>query len=536
MRNTIRKSIYALAISATLTGCADDFLTQEVKGTQTLDNYFNNPEECMAQVIGCYQAIAYGEWWQIYNAYILTDMCTDDEWMGNTTQSPEDYIDLVLYQGKTTSIPMSNFWQFRYKGIHRCNVVLHYLPSIKNIKPEVATRMEAEVRYLRAYFYFELINFFGGVPLILDMEATEKNVNRTPVDECYAQIEQDLKFAAENLPTRSVTVKEKELGRATSGAALSLLGKAYLFQEKYQKASETLGKVIASGEYSLLPDFKNVWSIDYNNSTESIFEIQTNNDVTLPVGQRISVIAGSRDDSGWSWGNPTSDLENAFSEAGDDIRLESTIIRNGALSIPNETATIYASNQEPLFPYLISPEKHKSARVNAKLYIPQQMRPVPYDENHNPLNYRLMRYADVLLMAAEALNQTGDDAQARQYLNQVRSRVKLPATSSTGQKLQDEIRLERRLELALEGKRLFDIRRWKDSNGKPAICNIMGPNGSWVRYNLHESTDPYETSNLKEPQNEGYDFQEPRDLLFPIPNTEIVQSNGSLEQNPGYEN
>lgn len=534
MIKIIRNSIVALALTVSAVSCNDDFLTQDVKGTQTLDNYFNNTKECEAQVFGCYQGLAFDDWWQVYNAYVTADVCTDDEWMGNTTQGQDGYADLALYQGKTTSGTLSNFWQYRYKAIHRCNVVLTYMPNVKSIPEDKQKRFSAEAKFLRAYFYFELVNFFGGVPLIVDMATA--SVPKSTAAEVYARIEKDLLEAIPDLPTRSATVTDATLGRATSGAALSLLAKAYLFQEKYADAQKCLDQVIQSGEYELLPEFKDVWTIATNNSKEGVFEIQTDGNESYSVGERISVVTGSRDDSGWSWGGPTSDLENAYLNAGDNIRLASTIIKDGATEIPNETAKTFASNSDKaLFPYPVSGSKHKSGRANAKLYIPQALRSSSaYDAPHIPLNYRLIRYADVLLMAAEVYNAVGNDAKAKEYLNMVRSRVSLPAVASTGKDLRDAIRLERRLELALEGKRLFDLRRWTDDNGKKAICNIMGPNGTWVIYNTKHSTDPYETTNDREPQNEGQDFVEGRDILFPIPNTEIVQSNGVLVQNPGY--
>ena len=150
-------------------GCTEDFLTQDVKGTQVLDNYFNNEKECLAQVYGCYQTLAYDDWWQIYNTYILADMATDDGWMNNTTQSQDGYDDLVLYQGKTTSGTLSNFWQYRYKGIHRCNTVLEYVPTVSSISEDKKNRMMAEAKFIRAYSYFELAKNFGGVPLVLNM-------------------------------------------------------------------------------------------------------------------------------------------------------------------------------------------------------------------------------------------------------------------------------------------------------------------------------------------------------------------------------
>lgn len=535
MRNIYK---YGIIAAVALSGCTDDFLTEDVRGTQVLDNYFNDEKECLAQVYGCYQSLAFDDWWQIYNTYILADMCTDDGWMNNTTQGQDGYNDLVLYQGKTTSGTLANFWQYRYKGIHRCNTVLEYVPNVTSVSEDAKNRMIAEAKFLRAYQYFELVRNFGGVPLVLTMATPEesKTMTRASVADTYAQIEKDYLEAIPYLPLRSETIKNGELGRATKGAAMGLLAKAYLYQEKYTEAEKYLDEVINSGEYDLLDDFKKVWNMDYNNSVEGLFEIQTSGDISQPVGERISVVAGSRDDSGWSWGGPSSNLELDYLAEGDDVRLFCTIIKHGATAIPNETdEKIFQDEEGNVIGYQIKPEKHKSARINAKLYIPQGKRiEGKYDDNHNALNYRLLRYADVLLMAAEVKNQLGKDGDAQIYLNKVRARVGLPAETVTGKDLRDAIRVERRLELAFEGNRLYDIRRWTDDNGKKMACNLFGPNGSWVIYNTILSTDPYETTNLIEPQDEGKDFNENRDLLFPIPNTEVVQSNGMIEQNPGY--
>lgn len=210
------------------------------------------------------------------------------------------------------------------------------------------------------------------------------------------------------------------------------------------------------------------------------------------------------------------------------MRLKWTILHDGQTSVPNDP-TWTKDN-----PYVIAPSKHKSARCNMKLYIPVAKRPSPYDAPHIPLNYRLLRYADVLLMYAEVENALGRDAEARTALNEVRARVKLAPVTASGKDLRDAIRLERRLELALEDNRLYDLRRWKDDNGKPAIDNIMGPNGSFVHYNLYESTDKYEKENKGESSDKGITFKEGRDELFPIPNSDIIMSNGSIKQNPLY--
>ncbi|MBQ3690811.1 MAG: RagB/SusD family nutrient uptake outer membrane protein [Bacteroidales bacterium] len=534
---------YGIIATFALSGCADDFLTQEVKGTQIEDNYFNNEEECLKQIYGCYEALDFDSWWQIYNTYVLADICTDDSWMNNTGQDNSGYYDLATYQGKTDNNTILNFWRSRYQGIRRCNIVLGFVPNVTSISEEKKNRIIAEAKFLRAYQYFELARNFGGLPLILSKEIVDdaKNVKRSTLDETYSQIEKDFLEASEYLPLRSQTIASKELGRATKGAALGMLAKTYLYHEKYNDAEKYLDEVINSGEYNLLENFENVWSIDYNNSEESLFEIQNSADEAHNTGEMISVVTGSRDDltNGWAWSGPTSDLENAFDSEGDKIRKYCTIIKNGAVSVPGEDdKSVYyrdKDDDEKLTGFLIGVKDHKCGRINAKLYIPMGKRNTSYyGEGYIGLNYRLLRYADVLLMAAEVKNQLGKDDEAQKYLNQVRSRVELDAVTSTGNELKKAIRKERRLELAMEGNRLYDIRRWTDDNGKKVACNLFGPNGSWVIYNTQISTDEYETNNLLEPQDEGINFNENRDLLFPIPNIEIERSNGVLEQNPGY--
>lgn len=528
----MKKILFGLTLAAglTLTSCSN-FLEEPILGQQDMENYFSTEDECAAQIIGCYQYLACDDWWQIYKHYGSIDMCTDDEWMGNTTQDPGDYLHLAHYTGNTVSAGNSvqNFYQYRWKGIHQCNIAIAKIPGVQFNNEAYKNRLLGEAKFLRGFMYFELVRNFGGMPLVLGlmMPNETQGLERATAEETYAQIEKDLKEAIEVLPLRS-QYAASDLGRVTKGAAQGMLAKVYLYQEKYNEAKAMLDAVINSGEYKLMDDFSKVWNMDYNNNEESLFEYQTNDNISYGVGERFSVVTGSRDDSGWSWGLPTSNLEKAFKDAGDDIRLKYTILRHGQTEVPGDPTW----NEDN--PYVIDPAKHKSARCNMKLFIPVDRRPQPYDAAHIPLNYRVLRYADVLLMKAEVENALGNDSEAQEALNQVRDRVNLDPVTSTGKALRDAIRLERRLELALEGNRLFDLRRWKDDNGKPAICNVMGPNGSFVKYNMEESTDEWELSNQNESSNKGINFDETRDLLFPIPNSEITMSNGSIKQNPGY--
>lgn len=527
MRKLFKLTI-CLALIASLSRCSS-FLDEPVLGQENLDTYFQTEEECLKQLAGAYQGVYWDDWWQVAAPSVGFEMASDDLWMGNTTQSQSDWIRTAHYGNPSQDGPISNYWQYRYKSILRCNIVITKVQNAPISNETLRARIIAEAKFLRAFNYFELVKNFGGVPLILEMKLPGEiiGIQRASAEDTYKQIEQDLRDAISVLPLRS-EYPAADLGRATRGAAMAYLGKAFLYQEKYSDAAQILSELISSNQYDLLPNFGDVWTIASNNSVESLFEVQYSSNISYNLGGRLPVFTGSRNDSGWSWGLPTSNLEKAFLDAGDKERLRWTIIKNGD--------DVAGDNTEQGKKYLIAPDQHKSARVNRKYYIPHDLRPTPYDANHNNLNHRLLRFADVLLMYAEACNALGRDGDAQQALNRVRSRasVNLPAVNSTGTTLRDAIRLERRLELALEGQRLYDIRRWKDSNGKRAIANIMGPNGSFVRYNLQESKDEYERANQKESSDKGITFQENRDLLFPIPNSEIQLSGGSLVQNPNF--
>lgn len=552
----MKKILYLIAIFAsfTFTGCSD-FLDEEVRGQENLDTYFQTEAEAESFLTGCYSALTYGGWWQINKLWLLSEMSSDDCWMGNTAQDQGDYISIAHYQGNGQSNEaVANFWQYRYKGILRCNIAIERTPLANFQNKEKQSRLVAEAQFLRAFYYFELVKNFGGVPLITGFVMPEEveGITRSEASEVYKFIEDDLIAAAAVLPKRS-EYGETDQGHATRGAALGMLGKVYLYQDKWQDARDALQKVITEGEYNLLANFGDVWSIDHNNSSESLFEVQYMYSDAYALGGSLSVITGMRNSGdpadGWAWCQPTSDLENAFIKAGDNERLQWTIIKTGCTEIAGEdNFDVFSENSKKMGSYdtyiqrygwdenccIIDPEKHKSARINRKYFVPYAKRPSNFNTDKVPLNHRILRYADVLLMYAEACNELNDDANARTYLNQVRNRVHLANVTASGNELRKAIREERRLELALENNRLYDIRRWNDDNGKKMICNLMGPNGSFVQYNTGANADIYEAENQGEPSNKGITFNETRDLLFPIPLYEITMSGGSITQNPGW--
>ncbi len=522
----------------------NDFLDEDVRGQENLDTYFEGAEDAQSFITGCYNAITNYTWWTVERVWILSDMCTDDYWMGNTSQNQEEYISLAHYQGVGQSNgSISDFWQYRYKGILSCNIALDRIPAV-DMDEDVKARLIAEAKFLRGYFYFELVKNFGGVPLVTGfmMPHEVEGITRSSLDDCYAFIEKDFADAAAVLPSRN-ELAASEVGRATSGAALGLLGKAQVYHGDFKAAKETLAKLIETNQYSLMSDFGQVWDIDHENNRESIFEVQNIYDETYKLGGNIPMISGNRDSGdmdGWGWGVPTANLENAYIEAGDTERLRWTIIKSGDMTIAGEDnmpgLVAKQGDRNGNGSYYINPSANKSQRVSRKYYIPFDKRPAKFDkEGLSPLNHIILRYADVLLLYAEACNETGDDVSARKALNDVRNRVNLPSVTTSGSDLRNDVRRERRLELATEGHRLYDIRRWTDDNGKKVACNLFGPNGSFVLWNTGSSADPVEAANQKEASNKGATFVEGRDLVFPIPLYEVTMSEGRIEQNPGWQ-
>ncbi len=537
-----------------LTSC-EDFLTEDSRGVENLDTYFQTEEEIANYTVGCYNNLTFYGWWQIEYPWMLFDVASDDLWAGNTSQDCDFYAISEFRDTQAQVGEISNFWQYRYKGILNCNIGISRVQE-SNLDESITNQYEAEMRFLRAYYYFDLTKNFGALPFITSfaMPSELEGITRTDQSEIYAFIEEELEWAAAHLPERS-EYSSSDMGRATRGAVLGILAKAQLYQEKWAACAATCQKIIDSGEYSLNANYGDCWSIAGNNSREGIFEVQFIYDATYSLGSSIPTFTGARNGpgDGWSWFQPTSDLENAFIAAGDTERLRWSIIKCGCTEIAGEdqfdefianndnldATTVAAWEAEFGFDasqsYIIRPDQHKSGRIMRKFFIPLTDRPEVYNTDKVPQNYRILRYSDVLLMAAEAYNESGNDGSARTYLNMVRNRVGLDNVITSGNELREAIRLERRLELCFESNRIYDIRRWKvNGSSDRVISQIMGSNGTFVKYNATMS-DPYEAYNQVESSTaKGSGFRADRDLLFPIPTYEVQQSNGSITQNPNF--
>jgi len=519
------------------TAC-EDFIEIDNRGVQDLDNYFATDAEAEAFVNGIYKSFAiWDEWWQQISR-ITNIMATDDAWMGNLGQDPADHYAMSHYWVDASSAPgaLANYYRFKYENIGSANIAISLLPSA-NISENLKARLIAEAKFFRAFSYWELVQNFGDVVLITQPESTDGiNKTRAPKAEVYAQIVKDLKDAAAVLPP---SYPDAELGRVTSWAAKALLARTYLFMEDYTNAYAYADTIIEEGPFILEPNFVDIWSVYNHNGVESIFEIKASADQSQNVGNRFSVVMAARGEiwpegegdkvmDGWGWCVPSSHLEQAYLSEGDEIRLKSTIIKAGEPVYGDET-----DNPN----YQFDTNLNKSGRVWRKYYVPIAMRQeLTTKDRHIPLPKILLRLGEMYLTRAEAAYFLNRPDQAKADIATLRARVELGDKNHlSGNDLLLAIWKERRLEMASEELRLFDLRRQTHPvSGKKMIVEAMGPNGYFVQYNMNESTDPYETIHPEERQDKGIQFVEGRHELWPIPQSEIDRSNKLISQNPNY--
>ena len=485
----IKISMIIISLTA-FASCSDDFVNVDSNDINSED-YFNSEEDYQNALIGAYDLLQ-----ATYINVMLGEIASDNTLAGG--ESATDVIGIQEIDDMIHTPVNSNLrdlWGWMYGGINRTNFILEFQDKADFSGKE---QVIAQARFLRAYYYFELVKWFGDVPLAVDKQilfGEESSYIRSPASEVYAQIELDLMYAADKLP-----LVQTETGRVTKGAAQALLGKAYLYQEKFSEAAQALETVIQSGTYSLVTDYNTIFEAEGENSTESVFEVQYTDlegagfgclqcsEGNVAVGfSGVRNYEGPDFTSGFSFNVPVQEAYEAFDT--DDPRRDIAILNIDAWA--TATGATFGTGFE------------HTGYFNRK-YIPRiRSSNALADLNlTNPNNYRSIRYADVLLMAAEAFNRGGiDEAKARGYLNDVRRRGfddDLHDVTASGASLTNAIYLERRLELIGEGHRFFDLVR----TGK-AAQEING-------------------------------FQAGKHELFPIPAIEIQLAGNVWAQNPGY--
>ena len=475
-----------LGIGVVIFACSDDFIDVAAEDANS-DDFFNTEADYQSALIAAYDPLQ-----STYINVMLGEIASDNTLAGG--ESPVDVpgiqeIDDMIHT--PINQQLRDIWGWMYGGVNRANYIMEFQDKIDFPgKNEVL----AQTRFLRAYYYFELVKWFGDVPLAVDVRlqfGDQFDIPRTPKAEVYAQIEADLIFAADNLP-----YVQGQQGRITKGAAEALLGKVYLFQDKFSEAATVLQSVINNGPYDLLADYSTMFENDNENNIESVFEVQYTDlegagfgclqcsEGNVAVGfNGIRNYNGPLFESGFSFNVPTQEAYDAFEDG--DARRDIAILNIDQWA-EDTGATFSTGNEHTGF-------------FNRK-YISRQGDSNIGDANlTNPNNYRAIRFADVLLMAAEALNRGNiDDGLAQMYLNRVRNRAGLGNNMSTGSTLTNAIYNERRVELVGEGHHFFDLVR----TGR-AASEIPG-------------------------------FQAGKHELFPIPAIEIQLAGNQWEQNPGY--
>ncbi len=507
-----------------MTGC--DWVSEPTPGVSQLSDYFVSGQACIYNVNADYVPLA----WEFNNTYysewFIGDVMSDDALKGgqNTSDMAAAY-QLENFKSNADNEIAEEFFKAQYEGIARCNLSLNYIPTVacdSDMNESLKQRLIGECYFLRAYYYFRLVRTYGGVPLSLGIENSDEYWNRarSSADEVYAQIVSDLENAESRLWNKSKT-GGADMGRATKGAAQAMLVKVYMYMHNYEKAKQWGDKFLTeqASEYSLVPDFASNFTLSGENNAESIFEIQYANEATSDYGTGngstrgtfTTVLTRSRStnmgDEGWGFNKPTHNLYNEYEEA-DSLRRDATIILLDADHLGDQDTylgTSYLNRKTGLYTADGTGYAYKNAH-----------------NTRGVLNNKQIRLADLYLLYAEACQETGDEATAIIYLNKVRDRVglvpypgysfKVNGTEISSPTLQEAIRHERRMELAMEGHRWFDLCRWG------------------VAYEVMTA---YMAQEDPEAKAEMQPFIKGVHELLPIPNKQR-QLNSLLDQNPGY--
>ncbi|MCX2481040.1 RagB/SusD family nutrient uptake outer membrane protein [Pedobacter sp. MC2016-15] len=478
-------SILILAAGMLHSGCQKSILDQSPISTIATSNAYKTAGDFNLAVSGAYSSLQSGG--ITTNSYVLREI-TSDNALPVASGSVTDQDEFDRFYIRTTNPLILGAWNDSYNAINRVNTILDRIDGV-TIEQALKSRYIAEAKFIRGLVYFNLVRTFGDVPLVLT-EIKDPNdgyaYGRNAVAEVYTQIEKDLNEADAGLPT---VYTGANIGRATKGAAKALLGRVLLTQKKFPLAATKLKEVIDLGIYSLVDNYADYFRVNNKNNRESVFEIQFKSGGAAegnpwpnafgPQNSGNAVIAFGGDGNN----QPTNDMVMAYEP--NDVRKDVTL----ATSYVNANGNTIQGNY-------------------VKKYFD-----VPVAKNDNGNNIPLIRYADVLLMYAECLNEQGyqSTGDAFRYLNQIRLRAKLPARTATEIPTQAAFRLsmeqERRVEFAFEGLRWYDLVRTDRAipvlNAKKDIIGLVTLLG-------------------------------PNNLIFPIPQSQIDINSSKIQQNPGY--
>lgn len=521
------KLVKVILLVSLITGCSEDFLKVDPQNKYLSSNFYISENQVFQGLVAAYDPMQ----WTFVDGFWTSTVMLGEIWSDNANAGGDNsnfdqpgWQQIDDFTATSTTAEATSFWKKNYYGINKANQVLNNV----TITSEVISQYQAEAKFLRAFYHFDLFRFFGPIPVITSQPAPDdKSAKRNTMTEVFTQITKDLEEAIPLLP---LSYSADFSGRITKGAAQALLGKVYLYWADmkgddvalFDKAAANLKAVVTSNQYTLVDDYTQLFAFGAANTTESVFEIQHSSEVPADFSTPFEFINGNMMVQlcgirglcsnhplyieGWGFLLPTSSLYNSY--LSDDVyRREASIISQTELALGG--CNVSAAAQNPLDFQGYWQQKF----ANYKSYT------VPNGGEINVLkdaNQPVIRYADVLLMLAEAqVRGTGTDAEAMTYIDLVRERAKGPGnntgnfkTASTlmaeqGWSLLEVIWYERRAELAGEGDRWFDLVR----SGRAAAS--LFSNGD-VR-------------------NTNFDSQ---DLYLPIPQREIDLTGGGLTAYP----
>ena len=485
----MKRILICLAAFISFAGCGD-VLDRTPQGSITVENFWLNGVQAEQSVNAVYNQMRNFQV-HVFPYIGMTDIVSDDSEKGSVPGDANFLQELDDFTYSPTNNAPSGAWGGYYQGIFRANLAIERIPGVPEMDEDLRTRLIAEAHFLRAYYYFNLTRWFGDLVVTTEAIPEEFLQGRSPQSEVYDLIISDLTLAATDLPEKSA-YPAADLGRATSGAAKAFLAKVALTRGDWAGALSFAEEVVESEEYALLPSYQAIFTEAGENSSESVFEVQAAAFETGGGGSQFNEVQGVRGNPnlGWGFNRPSDNLIAAF-EPGDP-RREATVLYEGEI-LPDGSDAVQEN------PNIVN------ARFNQKAFVTDH----PGGNGNGPGNIRIFRYADVLLIAAEAANELGMAAAALTYANMVRARARgnstrflQDLTTTDQEELRAAIWQERRVEFGMEQMRWFDLVR----TGRAAtVMQALGKN-----------------------------FVEGKHELFPIPQGDIDLSLGMLSQNPGY--
>lgn len=499
--------------AASMTAC-NDWLREEAPGTTKLSDFFTGGETCRQAVIASYVPLMWEFNGTYFSEWFIGDIMSDDALKGgeNTGDMANAY-DLENFKTITTNDLLLQYYRAQYQGVSRCNLAIQNIPAVlpdDTMDERLKERYLGEAYFLRAYYYFRLVRAFGDVPMPMVplTSSSEWQQPRSPKSAVYALILSDLTNAEAMLWKKS-EVPAEEAGIATKGAAQAMLMKVNLYLKDYDEAHKwgtaLMKQADEEGEYTLCNNYNDNFTLEGENGPESIFEIQYMEDPTSDFGEGFGFTRGtftpiltrsrsSKLGAGWGFNKPTQNLYDEF-EAGDP-RREWTIINPSDELIETPEQEIYLGCR-----YLNRKYAIMTSDDNSTWYALSH-------QSRGPINNKQIRFADALLMYAEACLGSGLDLdKGKEALNRVRGRVGLGEVELN----ETTLRHERRVELAMEGHRWFDLCRWGIAK---------------------QTMDAYKATETPEARAEMSEFVQGKHELLPIPAEEVRM--GNLTQNPGY--